>query len=83
MIFFGFKVSISVLRSRLFEAKLCGSLYSVCSAVVPAHVIRAGEACPKFRNLHRSPIFLALELLNAILITLKSLSREIYSSSFI
>jgi hypothetical protein len=43
----------------------------VCARVVDAHVFRVGEACPKCRGLHRSPIFGVHELLNTICTTLK------------
>jgi len=48
------------------------------SAVVNWLVIRVGEACPKYGGLDRSRIFLILNLLNTVCITLKSLTREIY-----
>ena len=55
----------------------------VSFAVVQAHVIRVCEAYSKGDALDGSPIFLILKLLNIILITLKSLTLEIYVSPFV
>ena len=48
------------------------------STVVNWHVIPVGEARSKCGGLDRSRIFLILNLLNTVCITLKSLTREIY-----
>jgi hypothetical protein len=48
-----------------------------------AHVMRVGEAHPRWCVFHRSPIFLILDLLNTVCTTLKSLTREIYVMPFV
>mgnify|MGYP001821097473 CR=1 FL=1 len=55
----------------------------VSFAVDHAHVIRVGDAYPKADALDGSPIFLIRKLLNIILITFKSLTRELYPSPFV
>jgi hypothetical protein len=55
----------------------------VLSAVVNEHVNRVGDAYPKGDGFHRPPILGVLELFNTILITLKSLTRELYPSPFV
>jgi hypothetical protein len=55
----------------------------VSFAVDLAHVIRVGDAYSKGDAFDGSPIFLILKLLNIILITLKSLTRELYPSPFV
>ena len=53
------------------------------SASVTGHVIRAGEAGPKWCGLDRSRIFLILSLFNTIFIILKSRTRKIYRMPFV
>jgi hypothetical protein len=52
----------------------------VSSATVNAHAIRVGAAWPNCHDLHRSGIFLVLELLNTIMITFKSPNLELCPS---
>jgi hypothetical protein len=55
----------------------------VWSTGVDAHVICVCEACPKCRDLDRSPIFWALELLNTIYDVYKWSTGGICTSSFV
>ena len=47
------------------------------------HVFRVGEAWSKWCVFHRSSIFLILNLLNTVFITLKTITCEIYVSPFV
>ena len=67
----------------MFGESLCLSPQLVSFAVDHAHVIRVGDAYPKADALDGSPIFLIRKLLNIILITFKSLTRELYPSPFV
>ena len=53
------------------------------ASVVNAHVIRVGEACPKCPGVHRSPIFLILNLWNTILIGKEWSAAEICTGPFL